>query len=93
MIHLIMRETIKNFGWDDMNKKAIFTPITAIFMDIVFIVIWIYFLGSWLTLTGNMAISTGATGLEAFFYANLNLWVFIGFSGFNAMVFGWGSGN
>jgi len=70
-----------------MNKKAIFTPLTVIFTDITFIVIWIFFLGGWLTLVGNMYLASGATGLEAFFFANLNLWVFIGLAGFNAVAF------
>ena len=59
------------------NKKAQ-TIVTFYFSLIGFIIFWIVFLGKWLKIVGVEAIAnTGATGIEAFTYANLNLIVFI----------------
>ena len=60
-----------------MNKKAT-GPIGAIILFLVFLVIWLIWLGGWLNQVGNIAIeNSGATGIEAFFYANLNFVVLI----------------
>ena len=62
-----------------MNKKAQGGPIAFIFFVLVFIVLWFVWIGSWLADVGTQAIIDGGlTGFEAFFYANLNLWVYIG---------------
>lgn len=62
-----------------MNKKAQGGPIAFIFMVLVFITLWVMFIGEWLVNVGQQAIIDGSlTGIEAFFYANLNLWVIIG---------------
>ena len=61
-----------------MNKKAYAGPIAFIFTLLVFIFIWLIWIGKWLTEVGQQAIIDGSlTGIEAFFYANLNLWLFI----------------
>ena len=62
-----------------MSKKAQAGPVGFLFLVIVFIVIWALWLGKWLNDTGEIIIaSSGATGFEAFFWANLNMWVMIG---------------
>jgi hypothetical protein len=40
---------------------------------------WAIFLSTYLSLAGDNAIAAGATGLEAFLWTNLNLWVFFCF--------------
>ncbi len=61
-----------------MNKKAYAGPIAFIFTILVFVFLWLIWIGGWLVDVGKQGIIDGnLTGLEAFFYANLNLWVFI----------------
>jgi len=61
-----------------MNKKGFVGPIGAIFLFLLFIVLWLMFLAEWLNSIGAMIILEGSlVGLEAFFYSNLNLMVFI----------------
>ena len=53
-------------------------PVAIIFLVIVFIINWAIWLGKWLGQVGEMNIvDNKLTGAEAFFFANLNLWVFI----------------
>ncbi len=60
-----------------MNKKAT-GPIGAIILFMFFLVFYFVWLSSWLSDVGDYYITqTGAVGFEAFFYANLNTWVFI----------------
>ena len=78
-----------------MNNKAQQGPIGFFFIVIVFVILWFTWIGGWLAQVGDTAINQdGLTGIEAFFYANLNLWVFIGLIlgilGF--LYFGGGSG-
>lgn len=62
------------------NRRAQVGIFTLLFLDIVFIVLWALVLGGLLTTFGAAAISDNSlTGLEAWFYGNLNLIVFIGF--------------
>ena len=62
-----------------MNKKAQGGPIAYIFLVLCFIFIWFVWIGGWLSDVGDQAIIDGSlTGFEAFLYANLNLWVFLG---------------
>ncbi len=62
-----------------MNKKAYAGPIAYIFTVLVFIFIWFVWIGKWLVQVGENAIANnGLTGIEAFFYANLNIWVMLG---------------
>lgn len=54
-------------------------PVGAIFGFFAFIVIWFVWLGGWLNELGQSIIdANGYTGLEAFFYSNLNLTIMIG---------------
>ena len=60
-------------------KKAQAGPIGFIFLVIVFIILWFVWLGQWVSEQGQKAIIEGElTGIVAFFYANLNLWILIG---------------
>ena len=62
-----------------MGKKAQQGPIAFIFMVVVFLRLWFIWIGGWLGDVGEQAIIDGSlSGVEAFFYANLNLWVSIG---------------
>lgn len=62
-----------------MNKKGQLGVVTFVFMVIFFLIIWGVWLGSWLSQIGVDAIANNnLTGLEAFIFANLNAWVFIG---------------
>ena len=62
-----------------MNKKAQAGPIGFVFLLLVFILMWFMWIGSWIADVGQQAIIDGSlTGLEAFFYANLNVWVWLG---------------
>lgn len=61
-----------------MNKKAQVGIIGFIFMVLVFIILWFIWIGGWLVSVGQQAIVDGSlTGFEAFFYANLNLFVLV----------------
>jgi len=61
-----------------MDKKGQVGPIGAIFLFGLFIVLWFVWLAEWLNNVGQMIITTNSlTGIEAFFYSNLNLVVFI----------------
>lgn len=62
-----------------MNNRAQAGPIGFIFMLLVFMVLWFVWIGKWLTEVGQQAITDASlTGVEAFYYANLNVWLFIG---------------
>jgi hypothetical protein len=61
-----------------MNKKAT-GMIGGIFLFMMFLIVWFLVLASWINEIGqNMIDTNGLTGFYAFFYANLNLWIFIG---------------
>ena len=61
-----------------MDKKGQVGPIGAIFLFGLFIVLWFVWLAEWLNNVGQMIITTNSlTGIEAFFYSNLNLVIFI----------------
>jgi hypothetical protein len=52
------------------------------FWIIMFICIWAFWLGGFLAEWGQRNITDNAlTGIEAMFYANLNLWIFFGLLG------------
>jgi len=62
-----------------MNKKAA-SPIKLMFTSILFIIFWAVFLGQWLIIIGyNYITVNSSTGVEAFFFANLNFVVLIAF--------------
>ena len=53
-------------------------PIGAIFFFIVFIVIWFVWLSGWVSTVGNDVVtSNNLSGIEAFFFSNLNFNIFI----------------
>ena len=59
-----------------LNKKA--NIVNFLFIILAFIICWVMFLGKLLSTAGTLAIAnSGATGLEALLYANLNFVVFI----------------
>jgi len=56
------------------------SPIKLLFSGLIFVVFWGLFLGKWLLIVGaNYIAANGSTGVEAFFYNNLNFAVLIGF--------------
>jgi di/tricarboxylate transporter len=58
-----------------MNKKA-FSKISIIFWSITFIILWAVFIAGQLATWGHAAVINGSlTGIEAFFFENLNLLV------------------
>lgn len=62
-----------------MVKKAQQGVIGFIFVIIVIVILWFVWIGSWVRDIGQQAITDGSlTGVEAFFYANLNIAIFIG---------------
>ena len=61
-----------------MNKRAEVGQIGFIFLAILFMINWFVWLGEWIGQVGQKAIvDNGLTGIEAFMYANLNVWIFI----------------
>jgi hypothetical protein len=59
-----------------VNKKAQTGIIAWIFSLVLFLLFWFVYLGGLLNQIGqNAIIDNNLTGLEAFAYANLNLWV------------------
>ena len=59
------------------NKKAV-GPIGAIMLFIVFLVMWFVWLGAWVNTVGAMVVTTnGLTGIEAFFFENMNFVILI----------------
>lgn len=59
------------------GKRAV-GAIGAVFLFIVFIVMWFIWLGKWISTVGQLAVTTNSlTGVEAFFFMNLNFVVFI----------------
>lgn len=60
-----------------MSKKAQ-GAIGVVLLLLVFNIVWFVWLASWISEAGTMAITNGElTGVEAFFFANLNLWILI----------------
>ena len=59
------------------DKKGV-GPIGAILLFIVFIMIWFIWLSSFINTVGDsVVIENSLTGVEAFFFSNLNFVVFI----------------
>ena len=58
-----------------MNNKG-YTQLTVLFVTVMFLILWPLFFATQLTYWGLVAINNGGlTGVEAFFYSNLNLLV------------------
>lgn len=63
-----------------MSKKSQ-TIITFVFLMFVFIIFWVFFIADFINMAGSMYVNNPvneATGLETFFYSNLNLFIMIG---------------
>lgn len=74
------------------NKKG-FSIITIIFWVIGFILVWALFIGKILSDWGQQAITTNnLTGIEAFFYGNLNFVIMIVFLIAILAISLWGTG-
>lgn len=57
-----------------MSKSGQVGVIGIIFLVIIFVILWWVWLGGWIADTGqNVIAENGLTGVEAFFYANINL--------------------
>lgn len=60
-------------------RKAQVGVIGVIFLLLMFIVIWLVWLGSWVSEVGAQAvIENNLSGVEAFFFENLNLVILFG---------------
>ena len=61
-----------------INKKGQTGMIGAIVLFGIFLINWFIWLGSWISTVGELSIEAGnLTGVEAFFFANLNFSVLI----------------
>lgn len=59
------------------NKRGV-GPIGAIMLFIVFVVIWFVWLAGWVAQVGATAVAENSlTGIEAFAFENLNLFIMI----------------
>jgi hypothetical protein len=59
------------------NKRGT-GPIGAILLFLFFIIIWFVWLGGFVAQVGqDMVVSNNLSGAEAFFIANLNVWIMI----------------
>lgn len=69
-------------------------PIGLIIIDAFFILMWSTWVGGWINQIVSEAIATyNITGFEAFLWANLNLWIFIGLLLGNIIYFSVGASN
>lgn len=60
------------------EKKAQVGPIGAVMLFGVFLVMWFIWLGAWIRDVGQTAVTDNSlTGVEAFFFSNLNFIVMI----------------
>jgi hypothetical protein len=59
-----------------MRKKAQLGIVTFLFMLGLFFLFWFVYLAGWINQVGQLTIDTNnLTGLEAFFFANLNFFI------------------
>ena len=62
-----------------MNNSGQVGPIGAIFLYIFFIINWFIWLGKWVGDVGTYVVTANSlTGIEAFFFNNLNFVIMIG---------------
>lgn len=60
-----------------MNKQGQ-GVISFVFYVLVFVILWFVWIGKWIGDVGQQAIIDGQlTGFEAFFFANLNIWIMV----------------
>ena len=60
------------------NQNSTVGPVGFVFLVLILVMNWAIWLGKWLNDVGQIAITTsGMTGVEAWFYANLNLFFWI----------------
>lgn len=61
-----------------MNRQGQTGIISYFFVVVVFVIIWAIWLGGFLAGVGEQAIAVNhLTGIEAFLYGNINLFIFI----------------
>lgn len=61
-----------------MSKKAQGGPVYFVFGILLFVLLWFTWLGGFIGDIGEqIVVSNGYTGVEAFFYANLNIVIFV----------------
>lgn len=61
-----------------MSRKSQVGVIGVIFLLLVFIILWFIWLGGWISDVGQeIIVSNSMTGVEAFFFANLNLVILV----------------
>jgi hypothetical protein len=62
-----------------MNRTGAVGPIGFIFLFIMFVIIWFVWAGGWVADVGHGVVTqNGLTGVEAFFFDNLNVVIMIG---------------
>lgn len=59
-----------------MNRRG-YGIVGFVFLFILLLIMWPFVLAPLFNQAGANAISNGATGLEAFFWNNINLWFFL----------------
>lgn len=73
-----MKKAKKEFSQDKMSNKKGQSIFTIAFIMLIFVIILALALAPFITTTTQIAVQQGAlTGLEAFFMANLLLWVIV----------------
>lgn len=74
-----------------MHRKAQGGVIAfVLIVDFIFIILWAFLIGPLLSQIGQNAMRSGATGLEALFFMNLNMVIFIALVLANLFVFRYG---
>lgn len=61
-----------------------------VLIEMIFVIFWAIFLGHMISMIGDGAIAAGATGIEAFLWSNLNLFIFLFLVLVNLLVFSFG---
>lgn len=62
-----------------MNKKGQLAIMSVIFGIFIFVILWALFFGEWVNTWAQQMITLNSlTGVEAFFMANMNLWIGVG---------------
>lgn len=73
------------------NKKGFMSPLLVIFIDIAAVILWAMFAAEQFNYWGTYVIQiNNLTGVEAFLWSNLNLWLFLALVLFNLAAFYFG---